>query len=494
MGVSAEELAAVTAEQAFVDADVNHDGVLSFEEFKAWYSMPGDEATTQTVVDNAGVGSLEEARRLRLAANLQSYSVEGAGSRDKGTKRTREESDDANDNTTNIHLEVTTGDGVTVKLQLPPTATVLMVKQEVESELGIKPREACVFSGNKAHTDKLQDEETLDTLVVGEEAKLELLLLVEQADAQQVVPELSVEPSLVLGDGTRGNGDTQLNSPCGEAFIAAHPDWLVTTELSGNRIKISNIRTGALVCKFGEDGDGQFNAPVGVAVTSDSSFVLVADYENKCVQVLRLVVGADGISAHLEFVRSLGSWSSFHPSEVGVALLQSNGGQQETVLVTEENNHRVSQFALDGTFVGIFAGTGKSGSGDGEFKGPRGITVLASSGEVAVADQFNHRVQIFDSEGKYKRQFRSSKFGTVGFEADGELFGPAGLAADAHGNLLVTDWTNRLHVFSPKGKHLCIRSDLSLHGESIKGIAWSADGEIAVANGEAHTVLVWYSA
>ena len=34
MGVSAEELAAVTAEQAFVDADVNHDGVLSFDEFK----------------------------------------------------------------------------------------------------------------------------------------------------------------------------------------------------------------------------------------------------------------------------------------------------------------------------------------------------------------------------------------------------------------------------------------------------------------------------
>ena len=28
----------------FVDADVNHDGVLSFDEFKQWYSMPGDSA------------------------------------------------------------------------------------------------------------------------------------------------------------------------------------------------------------------------------------------------------------------------------------------------------------------------------------------------------------------------------------------------------------------------------------------------------------------
>jgi hypothetical protein len=266
--------------------------------------------------------------------------MEGAGFGDRGTKRTREESDDKNDDTTNIHLEVTTGEGATVKLQLPPTATVLMVKQEVESELGIRPREAIVFSGNKAHTEKLPDEETLDSLLVGGEAKLELLLLVEQADAQQVVPELAVQPSLVLGDGTEEDGDAQLNRPTGAAFIASHPDWLVTTEQTGDRIKISNIRTGALVCKFGEygTGEGQFNNPIGVAVTSDSSFVVVADCANHCVQVLRLVVGADGISAHLEFVRSLGSGKGsaegklHHP--YGVALLQSNGGQQETVLMT----------------------------------------------------------------------------------------------------------------------------------------------------------------
>jgi DNA-binding beta-propeller fold protein YncE len=159
------------------------------------------------------------------------------------------------------------------------------------------------------------------------------------------------------------------------------------------------------------------------------------------------------------------------------------------LLVTEEENHRVSQFALDGTFVGIFAGTGKQGSGDGEFDSPEGITVLGSSGEVAVADRDNDRVQIFDSEGKYKRQF-----GTEGKEADGQLFCPSALASDAHGNLLVVDHTNRLQVFNPEGKHLCTRSDLRLHGNSEKGIAWSAGGEIAVANGESYKALVWHSA
>jgi hypothetical protein len=420
--------------------------------------------------------------------------AKGAGSHDRGTKRTREESDGTNDDSTNIHLAVTTGEGVTVKLQLPPTATVLMVKQEVESELGIKPREAIVFSGNKAHREKLQDEETLDSLLVGEEAKLELLLRVEQADAQQVVPELDVEPSMVLGDGTKGDGDTQLNRPTDAAFICAHPDWLIkfTTEQSGHRIKISNIRTGALVCKFGEQGnnEGNLEIPSGVAVTSDSSFVVVADCLNHRVQVLRLVVGADGISAHLEFVRSLGSGKGktegqlYYPD--GVALLQSNGGQQETVLVTEASNHRVSQFALDGTFIGIFAGTGLKRSGAGEFYHPRGITVLGSSGEVAVADQHNHRVQIFDSEGKYKRQF-----GTEGKE-EGQLYEPMGIASDAHGNLLVVDRTIRLQVLDPEGKHLCTRSDLGLD-DSFKGIAWSTGGEVAVVDGDSHKALLWHS-
>jgi DNA-binding beta-propeller fold protein YncE len=402
------------------------------------------------------------------------------------------------------------------------------VKQEVESKLGIKPREACVFSGNKAHTEKLQDEETLDSLLVGKRAKLELLLLVEQADAQQVVPELSVEPSMVLGDGTRTvagfeqYADMQLNKPMGAAFIGAHPDWLVTTERGdpspsftpGNHNKISNIRTGALVCKFGEPGEVQRMCPsperrlwypMGVAVTSDSSLVIVADCFNHRVQVLRLVVGADGNSAHLEFVRSLGNGLNaiaHYPflvpgsaegklnSPCGVALLQRNGGQQETVLVTEsseddgeDGNHRVSQFALDGTFVGVFAGT--EGSGDGEFNCPRGITVLGSSGEVAVADCDNYRVQIFDSEGNYKRQF-----GTEGKEADGQLWLPTSLASDAHGNLLVVDYTNRLQVFSPEGEHLCTRSDLGLD-DTEKGIAWSTGGEIAVANGNANDMLAW---
>merc|ERR1711871_546591 len=73
--VSAEELAAVTAEQAFADADLNHDGRLSFDEFQKWYSAPSSTGqTVQAIADNLPAWvSLKEVRRLTA---LEQYGVE----------------------------------------------------------------------------------------------------------------------------------------------------------------------------------------------------------------------------------------------------------------------------------------------------------------------------------------------------------------------------------------------------------------------------------
>lgn len=65
LGVQPEELAVITAEQCFLEADLNHDGKLSFDEFVRWYSRsPGFEAPA------AGVGSFlaETHARERMAA------------------------------------------------------------------------------------------------------------------------------------------------------------------------------------------------------------------------------------------------------------------------------------------------------------------------------------------------------------------------------------------------------------------------------------------
>ena len=124
----------------------------------------------------------------------------------------------------------------------------------------------------------------------------------------------------------------------------------------------------------------------------------------------------------------------------------------------------------------------------GEFHSPNGITVLESSGEVAVSDGQSDRVQIFDHEGNYLR-----KFGTSG-KADGQFTAPWSLASDAHDNILVADWdTCRLQVFNSKGKHLCTRSDLGLAARSQQAAAWGVAGQLAVADGSAMAVRVWWA-
>jgi DNA-binding beta-propeller fold protein YncE len=427
----------------------------------------------------------------------------------RGTKRPRDDEDHYDTLADNeaIQLEVTTGEGLTLKFALPAQVTVLRVKEEVEQEHGVKPRDAMLFAHNVSCEEELEDSERLRVFRRAKGAKVEMSLLVEQADAQQVVPQLEVEPCVVLGDGCGGSADKQLHRPVGVAFVPAHPDWLVTSEGSsnmpnvGNRIKISNIHTGALVCKFGDQGgsvndrggEREFDFAIGVTVTSDSSFVLVTDHFNNRVKVLRLCTtnSADGDIFDLEFDHNIGSGLEgdaegdlFYPT--GVALLPGDGGQ-ETVLVTETIGQRVSQFALDGTFIRVFAGTGREGSTNSEFDAPQGIAVLGSSGEVAVADLANHRVQIFDGEGNYQRSFGSEG------EDHGQLTYPSEVASDAHGNLLVLDSTSRLQVFSPKGKHLCTRNDLfdSLGHSNYKGIAWSAGGDLAIAVGLEHKCYLW---
>lgn len=64
-------------------------------------------------------------------------------------------------------------------------------------------------------------------------------------------------------------------------------------------------------------------------------------------------------------------------------------------------NNRVSKFNKDGNFVKSW---GRTGSAPGQFDELRGIAVDAA-GNVYVADAGNHRIQVFDGEGKYKTEF-----------------------------------------------------------------------------------------
>ena len=117
----------------------------------------------------------------------------------------------------------------------------------------------------------------------------------------------------------------------------------------------------------------------------------------------------------------------------------------DEIAVTESYNHRVQIFNTDGHNLRSF---GRKGHGMGEFSKPKGI-VFHQNGNIFVADQDNHRVQVFSGEGVFLR-----KFGGKGSH-NTQLSFLRGLSVDSDGNILVVDKGNKeIKIFSPDGKFL----------------------------------------
>ena len=109
----------------------------------------------------------------------------------------------------------------------------------------------------------------------------------------------------------------------------------------------------------------------------------------------------------------------------------------DEIAVTDQNNHRVQIFNSEGKFLRSF-----------ELKNPKGVT-FHNNGNIFVADSNNHRIQIFSGEGKFV-----GSFGGRG-NFDSRLDIPLGLSVDSEGNIIVADAGKKLiKIFSPDGKFM----------------------------------------
>ncbi|RME87414.1 MAG: TIGR03663 family protein [Anaerolineae bacterium] len=182
-------------------------------------------------------------------------------------------------------------------------------------------------------------------------------------------------------------------------------------------------------------GEGQFNAPRGIAFAPDGSFY-VADSRNHRIQ---------HFSAEGEF---LGAWGAFADSNVapappgtfnepwGVAV-----GPDGSVYVADTWNHRIQKFTANGEFLATWGHYGLAEDPEA-FWGPRGIAV-DKEGRVYVSDTGNKRIVIFDADGNY-----ITEFGSAGLDP-GQFDEPVGIAIGPDGTLYVADtWNQRIQSFT----------------------------------------------
>ncbi len=151
------------------------------------------------------------------------------------------------------------------------------------------------------------------------------------------------------------------------------------------------------------------------------------------------------------FTDGTGNTAAFN-TPYGIAVDRS--GQ---VYVADQNNHRIRKITPAGE-VSTLAGTGSAGSADGTgatatFDSPHGVAV-DQSGNVYVADSYNHSIRIISTEGLVSTLAGvGGAFGTLnGTGGTAKFFYPYGVAVDTSGTVYVAEYGNHLiRQISPSG-------------------------------------------
>ncbi len=212
----------------------------------------------------------------------------------------------------------------------------------------------------------------------------------------------------VTGVGVDSRGNVVVFHRAGRKWPA--DDILDPTPIARPTVAVFDGRSGALLDRWGAD---RFAMPHGLTV-DDGDNVWVTDVAlHQVFKFSRqgkplLALGERGVpgSDDAHFNR---------PTDVAVA-------PDGTFYVSDGYlNTRVLKFAADGTLLFQW---GTKGSGPGQFDLPHGIA-LDRAGLVYVADRSNARVQVFDGQGRYLREWKGEALGRpydVAVGKDGTAF------------------------------------------------------------------------
>ncbi|MEM7129089.1 MAG: 6-bladed beta-propeller [Chloroflexota bacterium] len=151
-------------------------------------------------------------------------------------------------------------------------------------------------------------------------------------------------------------------------------------------------------------------------------------------------------------------------------------GQQEVNLALAGNNV-AGNYAYDDEIWKQAA--------EGRLLKPHGIAIDQTD-RAFVVDRENQRIQVFDAQGQFIRQW-----GTKGHE-NGQFYNPFGIALDGSNNVYVADSGNhRIQKFGPTGQHLQTWGEYGIQDgqfDTPEGIAVDQDGNIYVADSANHRI------
>ena len=257
---------------------------------------------------------------------------------------------------------------------------------------------------------------------------------------------------------------------------------------------------------FGSKGkeQGQFDQPLGIAVSDKSSTLAVADANNKRVQMF----GFDG-----NFLREI----PLEAKTSSVAFTESG----DLLSFVDRNDNKLPLYTEGGQFIRCISDEHVkklwyiSGGSDGRIIicdwHDKTIKVLSPDGKnllqsfsapgcdakpwcsVNQQDKFfvsypqANRVVVFNNAGEYLYDIGSKESG------DGQLWFPIGLAIDKFNRLIVCDRNNhRLQLFTLDGKYVAkVAGTFFYHNSSLVGCAVSNTGHLFVTDNNKHCIYVF---
>lgn len=203
---------------------------------------------------------------------------------------------------------------------------------------------------------------------------------------------------------------------------------IFVTDVSRAAVFVFDEAQGRLLLWQAAGPTARFMTPVGITPGANGE-ILVADADLKVI--VRL--GADG-----EPRGSIGLGQMERP--VGVVRDAARG----RIFVADAQAHDIKIFSDAGELIGRF---GSHGEGAGQFNAPTYLAYVDD--RLIVTDTLNARVQIFDADGKFVREF-----GRRGLFV-GDMPRPKGVAVDSHGNVYVVEsYYDHLLVFNDGGELL----------------------------------------